>query len=53
VLVTEWRQYQNPDFDRIKKALKRPILIDGRNLWTSYGLREQGFSYEGVGVVGS
>jgi UDPglucose 6-dehydrogenase len=53
VLVTEWRQYQNPDFERLEKALRRPILIDGRNLWASYGLRDQGFAYQGVGVVGS
>jgi len=52
VLVTEWRQYQNPDFDRIKSLLRSPILLDGRNIWSTYGLREQGFSYTGIGVRG-
>ena len=50
VLHTEWRVYQNPDFTRIKQLLRRPLLIDGRNVWSSYGLEEQGFEYDGIGV---
>ncbi|WP_394838087.1 UDP-glucose/GDP-mannose dehydrogenase family protein [Pendulispora rubella] len=50
VLVTEWRQYQNPDFERLKTLLRRPLILDGRNIWSTYGLRKQGFVYEGVGV---
>ncbi|WP_394821307.1 UDP-glucose dehydrogenase family protein [Pendulispora albinea] len=50
VLLTEWRQYQNPDFDKLKSLMKRPLLLDGRNIWSTYGLRGQGFHYEGVGV---
>ena len=50
ILVTEWRQYQNPDFARIKKALVRPVLIDGRNVWSSYELGQQGFEYAGIGT---
>jgi UDPglucose 6-dehydrogenase len=53
VLVTEWRQFQNPDFDRIKQAMRTPFLLDGRNIWASYGLRTQGFVYTGIGVHGS
>jgi UDPglucose 6-dehydrogenase len=53
VLLTEWRQYQNPDFARLKQLLRQPVLIDGRNIWSSYGLRKQGFRYEGIGVHGS
>lgn len=53
VLVTEWRQYQNPDFQRLKTLLRRPLLLDGRNIWSSYGLRTMGFEYEGIGVRGS
>jgi UDPglucose 6-dehydrogenase len=53
VLVTEWRQYQNPDFPRLKDLLRRPLLVDGRNIWASYGLRGMGFTYEGIGVRGS
>jgi UDPglucose 6-dehydrogenase len=53
VLVTEWRQYQNPDFERLKKTMKRPLLVDGRNIWSTYHLRDQGFTYDGIGVRGS
>ena len=50
VLVTEWRQYQSPDFERIKELMKQPLVLDGRNIWSSYRLWEEGFTYEGVGV---
>ena len=53
VLVTEWREYQNPDFERIKADMRTPFLLDGRNIWASYGLRKQGFAYSGIGVQGS
>ncbi|MEQ8459907.1 MAG: UDP-glucose/GDP-mannose dehydrogenase family protein [Sandaracinaceae bacterium] len=53
VLCTEWRQYQNPDFERLKELLNRPLLLDGRNIWSGYGTRKMGFTYEGVGVQGS
>lgn len=53
VLCTEWRQYQNPDFERLKDLLARPLLLDGRNIWSGYGTRKMGFTYEGVGVQGT
>ena len=52
VLVTEWRQYQSPDFTRIKAMMRTPVLLDGRNIWSTYGLRKQGFTYMGIGVRG-
>jgi UDPglucose 6-dehydrogenase len=53
VLVTEWRLYQSPDFERLRGLLARPLLLDGRNIWSSYGLRAAGFTYDGIGVRGS
>jgi UDPglucose 6-dehydrogenase len=50
VLVTEWRVYQNPDFERIKSLLRRPLLVDGRNIWAAYGLQKFGFVYDGIGT---
>jgi UDPglucose 6-dehydrogenase len=50
VLVTEWREYQNPDFTRIRKLLSSPVVVDGRNIWSSYKLTASGFSYTGIGV---
>jgi UDPglucose 6-dehydrogenase len=52
VLVTEWRQYQSPDFGRIKTTMRTPVLLDARNIWSTYGLRKQGFAYMGIGVKG-
>jgi UDPglucose 6-dehydrogenase len=53
VLVTEWRQYQSPDFERLRSLMSRPLLVDGRNIWSEYGVRELGFTYDGIGVRGS
>ncbi|KAL7540863.1 hypothetical protein ACHAXR_010445 [Thalassiosira sp. AJA248-18] len=52
VLVTEWRPYQSPDFERLKEIMARPLIIDGRNIWSTYALKELGFEYEGIGVIG-
>ena len=49
-LVTEWREYQSPDFERLKSVMRRPLLLDGRNIWSTYGLRRQGFLYEAIGA---
>src|SRR5690606_6863261 len=46
-LVTEWRPYQHPNFERIKELMRTPVLLDGRNIWSSYQLDQQGFDYEG------
>jgi UDPglucose 6-dehydrogenase len=49
VLVTEWNEFREPDFERIKKLLKHPVVFDGRNIYNPETLREHGFSYFGVG----
>ncbi len=50
LLLTEWREYQYPDFDRIKGLMRTPTIVDGRNIWVTYRLSEHGFDYSGVGV---
>jgi UDPglucose 6-dehydrogenase len=49
VVVTDWNVYRNPDFGRIKTALARPVIIDGRNLYDGAKLRALGFTYDGIG----
>jgi UDPglucose 6-dehydrogenase len=49
VLVTEWNEFRNPDFERIRSLLRRPVIFDGRNIYNRERLRELGFSYFGVG----
>jgi UDPglucose 6-dehydrogenase len=48
-LVTEWHEYRRPDFARIKKAMRAPVLFDGRNVWDPGELRALGFTYYGIG----
>src|SRR4051812_3488144 len=48
-LVTEWNEFRQPDFARIKRAMKQPILFDGRNIWNPQRMRQLGFTYFGVG----
>jgi UDPglucose 6-dehydrogenase len=52
VLVTEWRPYQSPDFELLKETMKLPYIVDGRNIWSTYHLKQMGFDYEGIGVIG-
>jgi UDPglucose 6-dehydrogenase len=49
VLVTEWNEFREPDFERIKKLLRRPVVFDGRNIYNPETLKELGFAYFGVG----
>jgi UDPglucose 6-dehydrogenase len=49
VLVTEWRQYWAPDFDRLEKNLTERTLVDGRNIWSPEVVRNRGFTYYSIG----
>ena len=49
VIVTEWRQYRVPDFDRMRSLLKAPMIIDGRNLFDPARMRAHGFNYQSIG----
>lgn len=48
-VVTEWKQFREPDFAKIKKALKQPVIFDGRNLYNPQVLRDAGFDYYSIG----
>ena len=48
-IVTEWLEYRNPDFDRIKRLLSRPLIVDGRNLYDPQRMARLGFIYESIG----
>jgi UDPglucose 6-dehydrogenase len=49
LVMTEWLLYRNPDFDRVRKLLRRPLLIDGRNLYDPERMTSLGFEYHGIG----
>jgi UDPglucose 6-dehydrogenase len=48
-LVTEWNEFRQPDFGRMKSAMRDPVLIDGRNIWNPRRVRDLGFTYYGIG----
>ncbi|HZH81127.1 MAG TPA: UDP-glucose/GDP-mannose dehydrogenase family protein [Gemmatimonadales bacterium] len=48
-IVTEWLEYRNPDFERIKRALSRSLIVDGRNLYDPQRMARLGFIYESIG----
>ena len=49
VIGTGWPEFRSLDFDRIKHLLKRPLIVDSKNLLDSVRLRAMGFEYVGVG----
>ena len=49
VIVTDWNEYRHPDLKRIKAVLKRPIVVDGRNLYDPAKMRGLGFTYLSIG----
>ena len=49
VIVTDWNEYRHPDFIRIKDTLRKPIVIDGRNLYSPEKLAKLGFTYRSFG----
>lgn len=49
VLITEWRQFRQPDFGRISFALRHKVIVDGRNQYHADELRQHGIVYYGIG----
>lgn len=49
LVLTEWNEFRNPDFDEIKKTLKNPVIFDGRNIYSPDKMSELGFTYYSIG----
>lgn len=49
ILVTEWKQFRQPDFDKIKQSLKAPVIFDGRNQYSITLMKELGIEYHCIG----
>ena len=49
ILLTEWKEFRLPTWPVVKKAMKRPLVIDGRNIFDSEELEENGFEYHCIG----
>ncbi|MBR4694626.1 MAG: UDP-glucose/GDP-mannose dehydrogenase family protein [Selenomonadaceae bacterium] len=52
VLVTEWKEFRQPDFEEIVKLLNRPVIFDGRNQYERKRLERLGIEYHQIGVAG-
>jgi UDPglucose 6-dehydrogenase len=48
-LVTEWSEFREPDFPRMRKLMRAPIVFDGRNIYTPEQMKAQGFTYFSIG----
>ena len=49
IVMTEWEEFENMDMPRVRRLLKHPILIDGRNMFDPQEMRDAGFEYYGIG----
>ena len=49
LVITEWKEFRNPDFDLIKATLKQPLILDGRNLYEPALMQALGIDYVGIG----
>jgi UDPglucose 6-dehydrogenase len=49
LVLTEWNEFRRPDFVRIKRLLKSPVIFDGRNLYDPADIRRLGFQYYSIG----
>jgi UDPglucose 6-dehydrogenase len=49
MVLTEWKNFHNPDFEAMKALMRKPFILDGRNLYNPEALSELGVAYQGVG----
>ena len=48
-VLTEWNEFRSLDLRRLKQAMRRPVIVDGRNIWEPDRMRDMGFVYRGIG----
>ena len=48
-IVTEWNEFREPDFGRMRTLMRTPVVFDGRNLFTREQMRAEGFTYYSIG----
>jgi UDPglucose 6-dehydrogenase len=49
LILTEWNEFRNPDFDIIRASLKNHLIFDGRNIFAPDKMAEAGFTYYSIG----
>ncbi len=48
-LVTEWHEFREPDFARMRKLMRSPVVFDGRNIYSPQQMKAHGFTYYSIG----
>ena len=48
-LVTEWNEFREPDYARMRSTMRTPVIFDGRNIYSPEQIRAQGFTYVSMG----
>jgi UDPglucose 6-dehydrogenase len=48
-VVTEWNEFREPDFQKMKQLMAQPVIFDGRNIYDPAHVREMGFTYHSIG----
>lgn len=48
-ICTEWKQFVHPDFEEMRRLMRRPVIFDGRNIYNPQRMREAGFTYYSIG----
>jgi UDPglucose 6-dehydrogenase len=48
-LITEWNEFREPDYARMKKLMRQPVVFDGRNIYSASAMKAQGFTYFSIG----
>jgi len=49
LLLTEWNEFKQIDFQKLKSVVKQTVVLDGRNLYDPQEMAERGFAYHGMG----
>jgi UDPglucose 6-dehydrogenase len=49
VIVTEWQEFREPDFERMRKVMRTPVIFDGRNIYQPQQMKAHGFTYHAIG----
>jgi UDPglucose 6-dehydrogenase len=49
VIATEWKEFRSPDLDRVRAALREPVIVDGRNIFEPKAIEAAGIAYYGIG----
>jgi UDPglucose 6-dehydrogenase len=47
--LTEWNEFREPDFDKMRRAMRSPVVFDGRNIYSPEHMRKLGFTYFSIG----